>query len=372
MGLVVAALVLGLVEAVARTLAGAPTPPLSATVIDDGSDWFELDGDLVRAPYQQSFERDPVPMHPGERPRVIWLGGSSVRGGDGRTPLGQEAASILPERVEVESVNLAAPGLDSGHLVAMLPEVLSLEPDILILYVGHNDLGNLSFQTRFSDSRTVWAARIRGVLSHSRAFELLDASVATLSPEPGPPPGTPKAAFDAHQRAAAHADFEINLRWIVRAAHDNGTEVVLVTPMSNPLAPPVLWSCADQHQLPRPPITAQLHHIPEHIPDTDCADFAWMRGMVAVRDGDMETAARQFDHFRDIDPTPLRADSMMPEIMRRVAASEGAVLVDVAALAKEEGNGIEPPHFFSDPVHLTPQGHRFVADQVAPAVQALL
>ena len=301
-----------------------------------------------------------------------WLGGSSVRGGNGQLPTHLEAAQLLPTLVDVESLNFAAPGLDSSHHVAMLPEVLGLEPDVLVVYSGHNDLGNVSFQTRFSDPRTVWTMRVRSWLSHSRLFELLDVRVTDLSADRVPPPEAPKVAFDEARRAAAHASYEQSLRWIVRAARSEEVEVVLLTPISNPIAPPVVWACSELHELPDPPMRTRPHHIPPEVPDEACADHAWMRGMNALKTDDVQAAGAHFQAARDLDPTPLRADARMTEIVRRVAKEEGAVLIDTQQRAVEQGGGMEPPEFFQDPVHFTAEGHRFVADAVAETLEARL
>ena len=371
-GLIVALGVFGVAEGLARALTGAPAPTLTATIPTVEGGWLRTEGAFVRTTYQGEFELAPIPTDAGERPRVVWLGGSSIRGGNGLVPAHQEAAQLLPQMIDVESLNMGAPGLDSSHLLSMLPEVLGLDPDVLVIYSGHNDLGNVTFQTRFSDRQTVWTTRTRSLLSHSRLFELIDVRVSSVAPSAVPQPYAAKETIDESERSAAHAGFERNLRWIVRGAQEHGVVVILATPMSNPISPPVVWACSELHELPQSPMRTSTQHIPPIVEDVDCADFHWMRGMQAITTGDMETANRSLDAARDTDPTPLRADQAMSAIVVEVAGAEHVTLVDTRAEARVVGGGIEPPHFFADPVHFSAHGHRFVAEHVASALEGLL
>ena len=114
-------------EGIVRGLAGPPIP-LLVVKMPDGSDqlWDHKDNSVVPL-YQVPFVERPIPIEPPvDQHRVVWLGGSSIRGGDGAVLIGAEAANLVGRSLGVESVNLAAPALDTGHIAGLLPQVLAL------------------------------------------------------------------------------------------------------------------------------------------------------------------------------------------------------------------------------------------------------
>ena len=136
-------LALGLGEGLARIISDNPRPSLVAH-IPETENWLAQDGQQIRTTYQGEFALHSfAPFPPGTRPRIVWLGGSSIRGG---TLPDLEAPSVMERANRSENLNLAAPGLDSRHFLQMLPEVLSLRPQVIVVYTGHNDRGNAVFQ----------------------------------------------------------------------------------------------------------------------------------------------------------------------------------------------------------------------------------
>ena len=72
--------------------------------------------------------------------RIILLGGSTVQG-YGVTPKENLQAHLNKLTSPTHDVvNLGAAGYTSSQIVDMLPEVWSLQPDVLVLYTGHNDV----------------------------------------------------------------------------------------------------------------------------------------------------------------------------------------------------------------------------------------
>ena len=168
--ILISCLALGLGEGLARALSDNPRPALVAHV-PETENWLQQDGQQVRTTYQGEFELHGfAPYPPGTRPRVIWLGGSSIRGG---TLPDLEAPSVIERANRSENLNLAAPGLDSNHFLQMLPEVLSLRPQVLVVYTGHNDRGNAVFKKMASGAGGGAMLRLIGLFSKSRLFQLL-------------------------------------------------------------------------------------------------------------------------------------------------------------------------------------------------------
>ena len=57
--------------------------------------------------------------------------------------------------------------MDTVSIGAILDDVLSLDPDVLVLYTGHNELGNAVFTGRYGDAETARIATLRAMLGGS-------------------------------------------------------------------------------------------------------------------------------------------------------------------------------------------------------------
>ncbi|HJN76144.1 MAG TPA: SGNH/GDSL hydrolase family protein [Myxococcota bacterium] len=371
LGLLTAALLLLSIEGVLR-LAGDPPEPTLVVTMPDGNraPFTESDGTLVPN-YQGPFPVAPIPLEKSG-PRVLMFGGSSVHGGGTeRLRLDQEMPGVLAELLGVEVRNLGGPGLDTGHLVGIVEAAGVLQPDVIVLYTGHNDLGNAVFFHRYGDLRSVLTHKARGTLGNLALFQWLE---VLLAPNEFPIP-TPEAqglwTVDAERREQVRRHFEERLRRIVRVAKETGAEVVLATVASNPWQPTTEWECPaalrrlglsgrspdwDFSGVDQDALSAE---------DKDCRDIAWLE---AVLDADAEI----LDELRDTDPLPLRADRATVEIIRTVAEDEGVALADVNAALRAEGGGLEPPEHYIDVVHYSVGGHRAVAEVLAPVVDDAL
>ena len=355
LGLLVSAVLLGLAEGVVRGVLGPPTPPMIAFE-PDHEDLLRIEGDRVYRSLQGPVELEPFPVKKRAQPRVIWLGGSSVHEAFGSDD--HEASGQLRRRLSVESLNLGAPAVETDDLVPLVPQLLELEPDALVIYVGHNDRGNRVFEHWSDQERRTMA--VRGLLRYSKLFETLDSRFR----RPSPPRSVEVDVEAVHER------FEKNLSGIVDLARAKSVLVLLVTPASTAWAPSVRWACPETMR-ERLPVADPVHmKTPERVLqgldlEGDCRDLEWAR---AVVDRDIET----LDRLRDTDPLPMRADQRTVETVRRIAREHDALLVDLNAALREEGGGLEPHELFKDNLHFTPEGHSRVARLVAPVLREAL
>jgi hypothetical protein len=282
----------------------------------------------------------------------------------------------MGELLGVESLNFAGIGLDTVAIGAILDDVLSIKPDVLVVYSGHNELGNAVFTGRYGDERTARIATLRARFGVSRLYQALEMAIRgreTLA--------LPSAANEQQfsigeaTRTEIHWRYEERLRHIVAKASASGVPVVLATLMSNPVAPSMEFSCPEAMKRAgfrgiRPEALPVAELVESDIAAAEamapgCRDLAWIR---ARRAGD----AAALDELRDTDPLPVRADRTLNGVIRRVATETGATLVDVEGFARMAGSGLEPSAWFLDPMHLTAGGHdalaRMVAQGVAPLV----
>ena len=357
---------------------GPPSPELAAALPDGSQELIRRTAAGIDANYQVERKQPAVGIErPGPQPRVVWLGGSVVHGGSRGITREEEAAGRAGELLGVESLNFGGIGMDTVSIGAILDDVLSIEPDVLVLYTGHNEFGNAVFTGRYGDASTARMAMLRALLRKSRLLQSLEMwlrgpETLTLPSEANEKQYT----VDATTRAEIYWRFEERLRHIVSEASGRGVAVVVATLMSNAVAPSMEFSCPEAMRR-----AGFKYSIPEALPVSSfteadivaaeamspgCRDLRWLR---ARRAGDIE----MLDTLRDDDPLPARADRALNAVIRRVAADTPASLVDVDRMARTAGGGLEPPAWFLDSNHLTIDGHdalaRMVGQVVAPLVE---
>jgi len=381
-GLLVALALLACAELLARQLAGVPQPTLVARMPDGSDELFQRQEGQLLPRYQKDFAQ-PIPLQasPDER-RVVWLGGSSIWSGESKDALAQAAPTAVGRALGVTTVNLGGPGLDTGHLVALLPEVLELAPDAVVIYTGHNDLGNAVFFNRYGDAEHALIARARAQLGRLRLFQLLEALFSRQVFVLPMPDNRGSFTLDAAQRARVNLHLYERLGRIVRSLHTAQIPVVLATVVSNPVAPSLEWRCPAQlrrlgglgnardvvsvDHISLDDVEQALHMRP------DCADLKWLHARLLADQGDRQAGMQALDQLRDSDPLPLRATRSSVSAIRLVAWEEGARLADAAAVFRQAGGGLEPPAWFRDSVHLSTLGNQALAAVIAPELAQAL
>jgi len=182
--------------------------------------------------------------------RVFVLGGSSAAGfpyspnGAFSRYIRKRLELIYPEK-NIEVVNIAMSAINSYALRDMMPGVLEMQPDLIIIYAGHNEyygaLGVGSVETlgdtRFLVNTVIW-------LNRFKTFELLRdliKSVSGLFSEPVKQDGTLMARmsqrnlipFSSEKYFAGLNQYEGNLRDILEMAKKNNVLVILGKLVSN-------------------------------------------------------------------------------------------------------------------------------------------
>ena len=372
-GLAVAAVTLVLAEATMRVAMGPPRMELAASLPGGGGELIRETPQGLEAAYQYDRQQPAVgPKDIDSKPRMVWLGGSSVHGGTRDITRREEAPGRAGELLGVESLNFGGIGMDTVSIGAILNDVLSLDPDVLVLYTGHNELGNAVFTGRYGDAETARIATLRAMLGGSRLFQSLEGLIRGRETLTLPSEGSEgKFTVTAGIRKEIHWQFERRLRHIVASAQDRGVTVVLSTLISNPVAPSMEFACPEAMRRAGFPSFRPEALPVDRLLESDiaaaesmspgCRDLRWLR---ARRSGDREA----LDQLRDDDPLPVRADRALNDIIRSVASETGAMLVDADRMAREAGGGLEPSAWFLDPMHFTVDGHDAIARMVGNAV----
>jgi len=306
------------------------------------------------------------------RSSVFVLGGSSVYGHPGGEPrnIPHYLRSVLlrerPGEFEVRS--LAYPCKDSIFLRGCAGRLLEIFPDFLVIYSGHNDFsGHRVRYPRLS----IWIARygwplvkLEEWLGRFRFWTLF----ARSEDEPLLPRFdsgiSPEKSAAANQVILEH--YTENLTAIIERASERGTQIVLVTVVSN------------LHEYPNPREQwglMLLAHAKAETPGPWLRHYA--EGIRSYRAGRFEDSLRAFEMARDADPRS-RAPGLLNARIRELAQAHDHVhLVDfepqLSRMSLEAGIGCN--HFgtaeYCDGVHINPRTSRLIGKAVAERVLEL-
>ncbi|MEL6344102.1 MAG: SGNH/GDSL hydrolase family protein [Myxococcota bacterium] len=375
-GLMVTVVFFGAIELIGRIIAGPPAAPIVVKMPDGEEGFFiEQGGRLTprRAEHKRWWPTGPKDPN---KTRIMVLGGSSVAAPKGAPRF---MVAHLEHALGDEIINLGIGGMDTGHLIGLIPAFEALQPDIVVLYSGHNDLGNAVFERRYSDPTAVRIAKLRQRFGALWTYQLMERAlraeeVRTVDADWD----LPDVGLQAEQIDAALADYEARMRRLIRSAQSAGAEVVLSTVVSNAFFPSASWECLDRvkalgvrptrARVP-PVVDVSLEAVTaERAKPPACRDLEYIEARVRWRLDQREGVAETLESLRDRDPLPLRAPRETNRMIRALAAETGATLADAAVEFRARGDGLEPPAWFDDQVHLSNAGHAALAAVLAETI----
>jgi lysophospholipase L1-like esterase len=312
-----AALILGLLETALRVSLGPPPPPVKVYAgLEKQDTWFEEKNNKVQATYDFGMA---IKAFPAESPtkRVAFVGGSTVHGGLDDPTAKIEFPHLTQKTTRAHAVNVGQPGLDSHDLARLIPQLLQWRFDAVVLYTGHNDFGNTYFLDRYSGLKGGLTAQTGAALEHFQVYVQL------------------RRALRSWQGGRER---------IIGQEHDN------IKPTLSPA----------RRQAAKRYLAANIRRIAWHCKKANIPLLL----VLPVHDKSRVAALKG---------VPLFADSEAVAAIRSVAVDLEIPLFDThAELTSETGTSTLDPEFFIDVVHLSPQGHRALATQLAPVLKDLI
>jgi lysophospholipase L1-like esterase len=313
---------------------------------------------------------DPARVTTSRARLVIALGGSTVQG----YPVGK--VDPFPRQLE-GMLEAAHPGeyavvnrglmcKDSTYVRQCAERVIAARPALLVVYSGHNSYSNWGFDDPaawifFEDH--AWLFDLARVFTRSRAFT---AGVRLWGTAAGGPAPEPSDAEFAQAGRVILERYTADLSAVIALAGRAGTEVVLVTVVSNLHEFPIGRSRWGE-PLPEVAGSARQARWRAH----------YAQGIAAFGAGRFAEALAAFARARDEWPLG-RAPSELNERIRELARTHAHVhLVDFARdleqLGREEGIGC---NFFGDETycdlfHPNTRTHRLIAEAVFRKIEAL-
>jgi tetratricopeptide (TPR) repeat protein len=304
------------------------------------------------------------------------------------------------QRVEV--VNAAMRGIDSHVVASISQECARLGPDLLVVYMGNNEVIGQHGPTTFLGRHANLIGPLRSI-RQTRSAQCLRTAARSVAPdEEGVAPSETMESFrkarialDDPRRETTYRHYRRNLRQIYDNAFASGASVVVATVAVN------LKDCPPLASLHRRDLTVEQLQAWESIYrravecegrqsygdaisgyrqaaalDDHYAELHFRLARCHLALGDKQAAASHFSLARDWDALQFRTDSRLNDIVRETAAEYAAKKVHLVdadrGLAASCADGIAGESLFNDHVHYSFEGDYELARLLLPvAVQTL-
>jgi tetratricopeptide (TPR) repeat protein len=386
----------------------------SRFMVPDGPGRLRTNPEFVGSFLPSAFDLRPLNQgiampKPAGTLRVVVLGESAAQGVPVpafgmAAQLRQQLRSRFPgTRVEVINTGIVA---INSHVVRRIAlEMEDYAPDLFVVYMGNNEvIGPYGPGcTYLSSMPPLWMIRASLAVRASRTGQLVARLAALLGPRQGEPQEWGGMAMfarsfvrgDDPRLAAVEANFEANLRDIVRSARGSGIPVVLCTPVSNlkdcaPLLsmhPPGFgdadgqWRALEDRGVTeyflgeRDAAYGDLSQALQR--DPAYADTSYFLGRLDLAQGRTDQARRRLLDAQHWDALRFRPDAPITDAVRRVAAESGAgcVLVDAARRMGSDAGATGPipgRDVLFEHVHFAWNGNAQLAGWIGEAAEKAL
>jgi len=363
------------------------------------------------------FNRQSFPVEKSKNTyRIFCMGGSTTYGHpyDDKTSFGGWLRELLPEidaSKHWEVINCGGISYASYRVANLMKELMNYEPDLFIIYTGHNEFLEARTYSQFKDSPSLvlqaggLASRLRTFAALSQLMDVMRSKTAASIARSGPEEvldaevntlldsskGLDVYHRDDQLRTRIFQHFEFNLRRMIAMAQSHGAKTILVTPASNlsqcepfksehrlDLAGQELqqWQAAyaSAQELFKAENYAAAFVQSERAVEIDPlhAGGRYLRARILLALGESKRAEVDFKRARDDDVCTLRAPGEIIEIVRTCASETSVPLVDFVKWAEQNAaDGIPGDSLFLDHVHGTIKAYRELALQLAASMKEL-
>ena len=369
-GLVVAGALFTGGEWVATRMLGPPPPPgmlarisQCAVLVHGSTSHLDCQGEQA----DLRFRTRP------SKPRVVFLGGSSVREphiSGVRVNFPTQVAAKMPD---VEVLNFGMPGMQAAGVAVLASQLEAISPDLVVIYSGHNDFNNDVFLGKIGGVK-LWMIPVYQWLAKSWAYAALNrGSVPSAHKQRGRGGliGTQdRTAFDV--RSSVSSRLESDLRLAVRESPAPVLITTLLRNFSDRPAGVVLDDAPDcENTLPHLGVDGSSARGKWELAQRDCPGTSiahWWAAQAYAAAGQRTQAVESWYASLSSDPVPLRAPPDADRVIRKVAAETGATLVDL----EQQLGPMASSRYFVDTLHLSSAGAEAVATALLPHIETAL
>jgi tetratricopeptide (TPR) repeat protein len=324
----------------------------------------------------QNFERTKPPG----TYRIFCMGGSTTYGrpyADSTSFCGwlRELLPIADPSRNWQLINAGGISYASYRVAALMEELIEYQPDLFIIYSGHNEFVERRTYAALLDSSPL-VLESRALLNRTRSYSLLK-RVAVLDDSVG----LQAYQRDEPQQAKVLAHYRFNLERMIDIADSVGAGSVFVTPASNlrscsPFKSEAAenltlierlefeeWLSKARRRRSRGRLEKALLAVDAAIAiDPRRADARYLRGRILYEIDRFKESRQAFLRALEEDVCPLRALPEALQIVARVAEDRDVPLLRwVEFLADRALEGIPGEDFFLDHVHPTIDANRLLA-----------
>lgn len=360
---------------------------------------------------QQSFAQEKSP----ETFRIFSLGGSTTYGRpyDDKTSFSGWLRELLPvadRHKNWEVINAGGISYASYRVAHLMEELVNYQPDLFIIYTGHNEFLEERTFSQIRDIPPVIRTTV-SLLAKTRTWSAMSSVMQDLgiSPEKEKQDQDKLAAevvavldqsvgLDRYTRDDSLQDnilhhYRISLERMVGLARSAGAQIIFVTPASNlkdctPFKSEHTQELGQADRQNSAQILAQAedairrknwHQAIDLLDkavsmDPRHAELQYRRGQVLLALGRFGEAGEALSRARDEDVCPLRALTEMGRIVIEIAEEQGVGLVDYINLVEQEmlarkSYPVPGEELFLDHVHPTIEGHKVLALALIQAME---
>ena len=337
--------------------------------------------------------------------RIVCIGGSTVQG----RPYGIETSfttwlelslQAMDSSRDWDVINCGGVSYASYRLVSIAKEMLRYQPDLIVLYTGHNE---------FLEDRSFFVAKqAPGMVSHAfgqlnrlKSFQWLRQGIVDQPNPDGAEKGRPTLTSevdalldyqgglenyhrDAEWRRGMIQHFEFNLRRIIDLANRAQVPIVLVDPPMNLRdCPPFKNQSTDglaEHELAKvQQLVSRASQVVDGQPmraielleqavaiDPRHAGNHFQLATLYAQQTRYDDAKHHFQVALDEDVCPLRIIQPLSQVIQIVAANTNTPLVQARTEFEHLSDGAIPGNnLLCDHVHPSFLGHQVIAAEIA-------
>ena len=352
---------------------------------------------------QQSFPREKAPG----TYRIFCLGGSTTYGRpyDDATSFASWLREMLPladRNKNWEVINAGGISYASYRVAHLMEELVNYQPDLFIIYTGHNEFLEERTYSQIRDIPPVIRSTV-SLLAKTRTWSAMNSALQSLGVAPqaenkdrqnlalevvtvlDKSAGLNRYTRDDSLQEKILRHYRISLERMVGLARSAGAKVIFVSPASS------LNDCTPFKSEHTPGLTPEdrerieqmLAQAKELIRqenwnealslletgvklDPRHAELQYRYGLVLLALNKVEEAETALRRARDEDVCPLRALTPMGQIVADIADEQGVGFVDYVDLVAEymqqnKGYPIPGEELFLDHVHPTIEGHKILS-----------
>jgi tetratricopeptide (TPR) repeat protein len=317
--------------------------------------------------------------------RIFCLGGSTTAGFpfEAQVPFPYQMKTMLkkadPEH-QYEVINLGLSAVNSFTVLDFIPDILEMQPDLLVIYMGHNEFyGAYGSASTISIGSNGNLIRFYLKLQKWCIVQGLKRMLTGLTGKPQAPSGDQtlmekviadqSIAYGSDKYRQTLTNFEDNLDCILEQAKDATVPVYLGSLASNVRDMPPMESLQDSMVIT--PIDSLLgRKISDQLgKDSTDAVLNYRIGKYYLRLGKDGEAANYLYRSKDFDRLRFRASEDLNKIIKQMSQQAEINFVDVKKEieAKSQFN-IPGNDLFCDHLHPNPIGYRIMANAFAAAI----